>query len=342
MNKETVSPDNTAEVAPLGDEIPTSIAAAESAEAAEPLLPVSVGQSLRRIREAKGISPEKVSQTLKLSLRQIKSIEEDDWENLPCAAVARGFVRNYARLLEIPADPLMSALDTILKPQKLEFQEPNGAKMTVPEHGKISRSELIKVLSALLVLGVAIAIYFIEPKDWLQSTLDSIKTYINLTESDEKPNIESLEIPMSSESLPTAETRETMPTENQPNQETNVPPTSAEKIESGATMPTQSTPQPLSALETLPSAPSAESATTASKKTLKFNFREPSWVEVRNKKGEVLFSQHNSAGSQKDVSGEPPFTLVVGNASYVNLTYQGKSVDLSRQSKDGVARLTLP
>jgi cytoskeleton protein RodZ len=41
------------------------------------------------------------------------------------------------------------------------------------------------------------------------------------------------------------------------------------------------------------------------------------------------------------VEGQPPFTLVVGNAAHVALQYNGKSVDLSKRSKDDVARLTL-
>ena len=75
---------------------------------------------------------------------------------------------------------------------------------------------------------------------------------------------------------------------------------------------------------------------------LKFSFDQPSWVEVRDRSGEVIFSQLCQAGSQRDIEGQPPFSLVVGNSSHVTLLYNGKAVDFSKhRSKDGVARLTL-
>ena len=75
---------------------------------------------------------------------------------------------------------------------------------------------------------------------------------------------------------------------------------------------------------------------------LKFGFDPPSWVEVRDRSGQVIFSQFCSAGSQREIEGQPPFALVVGNSSHVTLLYNGKAVDLSKhRSKDDVARLTL-
>jgi len=41
------------------------------------------------------------------------------------------------------------------------------------------------------------------------------------------------------------------------------------------------------------------------------------------------------------VRGTPPFSLVIGNASHVRLTYNGKPVDLAPHIKVDVARLTI-
>ena len=43
----------------------------------------------------------------------------------------------------------------------------------------------------------------------------------------------------------------------------------------------------------------------------------------------------------REVEGQPPFAVVVGNAGQVTLQYKGKAVDLSKRSKEDVARLTL-
>jgi len=74
---------------------------------------------------------------------------------------------------------------------------------------------------------------------------------------------------------------------------------------------------------------------------IRMTFSRESWVEVRDGAGNVIFGQLNPEGSIRVVRGEPPFALVVGNASGVSLTYNGKTVDLAPHTRTDVARLTL-
>lgn len=52
---------------------------------------VSVGQQLPAARLAKSLSADDVAKALKLSLRQVESIEGDDWQSLPGNTIIRGF-----------------------------------------------------------------------------------------------------------------------------------------------------------------------------------------------------------------------------------------------------------
>ena len=74
---------------------------------------------------------------------------------------------------------------------------------------------------------------------------------------------------------------------------------------------------------------------------LRFVFNGQSWVEVRDAEGKVVFSRTNAAGTERRVQGEPPFSVVVGGASNVQLTYNGNAIDLAPYSTDDVARLQL-
>ena len=74
---------------------------------------------------------------------------------------------------------------------------------------------------------------------------------------------------------------------------------------------------------------------------LGFHFEQESWVEVKDAQGKILLSQLVPAGSYKEVEGQAPLTLVVGNAQSVKLTRNGKPVDLQVAAKSSVARLTL-
>jgi cytoskeleton protein RodZ len=56
----------------------------------------------------------------------------------------------------------------------------------------------------------------------------------------------------------------------------------------------------------------------------------------------MLVSSLNPAGSERVVRGRPPYSLVIGNASAVRVTYEDKPVDLAPHTRQDVARLTIP
>jgi cytoskeleton protein RodZ len=75
--------------------------------------------------------------------------------------------------------------------------------------------------------------------------------------------------------------------------------------------------------------------------TLKFVFKGQAWVEVRDSKGRLLLSRLNAPGSDAEVSGKPPFNVVVGNAPEVQLFYNDHEFDLEPHTKVAVARFTV-
>jgi cytoskeleton protein RodZ len=70
-------------------------------------------------------------------------------------------------------------------------------------------------------------------------------------------------------------------------------------------------------------------------------FEGESWVEVRDGTGSTIFSRLNAAGTERLIRGNPPLSVVVGNASSVKLLYHEKPVDLQPHTKVDVARITL-
>ena len=67
------------------------------------------GAAFREAREAAGLSIPEVAQRLKLTVRLIEAIEANDRQRFPPAVYLRGFVRNYAKLLDLEAEPLLEA-----------------------------------------------------------------------------------------------------------------------------------------------------------------------------------------------------------------------------------------
>ena len=54
-----------------------------------------------------------------------------------------------------------------------------------------------------------------------------------------------------------------------------------------------------------------------------------------------MLSELSAAGSQREIAGEPPLSLVIGNSTQVTLQFRGKVIDLAPYTKNGVARLTV-
>ena len=266
---------------------------------------LSVGQQLAEAREARGLSLADVAKSLKISLHQVAALENDDWANLP-TTIIRGFVRNYARVLGLDADPLMSALARLEMPQEPELTMPTGTPVSISQEDKADRRDYVRVFSGLIILALAILAYFFFPLDMWQSALSALKS---ITQSNEFVVEKNAASPAEVAGKPEAVIAPSEPTV------------------------AQEVPAPAQAV-VVPALPDSSLA------VLKFNFARPAWVEVRDRSGEIIFSQLSQAGSQREIEGHSPFSLVVGNSTHVTLQYKGKSVEFPKRSKD-VARLTL-
>ncbi|MDR1935952.1 MAG: helix-turn-helix domain-containing protein [Candidatus Accumulibacter sp.] len=310
---------------------------------------IDVGQRLRLAREARGISVGETAKALKLSPRQVEAMEANDWFQWP-RTVTRGFVRNYARYIEIDAGPLMAALDQVPMPHGPELAVGAAPSVNMPREGQGDRRrDYVWVVAGLVTLLLALLAYFFIPAETWRSSLESIKALVSeneaLPDAVEPPGVIVVSgvVGEASDTVP-------IPVQAAPEAAFAAPPgepsPSAAPAEPAPSGPSPAPPaliEPPSAqsspAEPAPSGPGAESSPAGS--VLAFSFAERSWVEVRDGGGQVIFSQLNPAGSQREIVGQPPFALVIGNASHVTLKYRGQPVDLSPRSRDDVARLTL-
>lgn len=71
---------------------------------------ISVGATLREAREQQGLSIDEVSGRIKFAPRQIAGLEADDYSAIPEGAFLRGFVRSYARMLQLDEKALIASL----------------------------------------------------------------------------------------------------------------------------------------------------------------------------------------------------------------------------------------
>lgn len=71
------------------------------------------GEHLSHIRVKKGIDLAQVSKDLAIPLKSLQALEKDDYKVLPEATFIRGFIRAYAKYLQVDAQPLIQNFDRL-------------------------------------------------------------------------------------------------------------------------------------------------------------------------------------------------------------------------------------
>ncbi len=71
----------------------------------------SPGQRLRLAREARQLTRDAVAVQMRIEAKVIDALERDDYSQLPAAVFVRGYLRAYAKLVGLAAEPLVEAFD---------------------------------------------------------------------------------------------------------------------------------------------------------------------------------------------------------------------------------------
>jgi len=300
--------------------------------------PRTPGAILAEERERQGLSRTDIAQRLHMSVFQVEALEIGDYDRLPRGPFLRGFTRNYARSLGLEADSLVGLLaqdaprerapDIVVPTQNIRF-DPLGQRLANPY------VKAAGIAAAALVLGFA-AMYwwlFVRPSGGPAAAA--------------KPAAVEIAQP---QPAPAAPAEPAPPGAGTPPQADATPPGStATPAATTAASNTTPAPAPAFAAPAAPAfAPAASApdspppAAAAGEGQLRLTFRGAAWVEIQDARGKVLLSRTHPGGSSAEVAGKPPFTLVIGNAPEVRLSYNGRDVDLAPHTRVAVARFTLP
>jgi cytoskeletal protein RodZ len=68
----------------------------------------TVGQLLKHLRERKGMSVEEVSRSTRVPVTSVERIEADRFDELPGEVFVRGFLKSYARAVEIEPEEILA------------------------------------------------------------------------------------------------------------------------------------------------------------------------------------------------------------------------------------------
>ncbi|PKY10095.1 helix-turn-helix domain-containing protein [Acidithiobacillus marinus] len=262
---------------------------------------------LRSAREARGWTLRQAAAQLHITEIQVQGLEEGNYSVLPGATFARGFLKNYARILGLDPEPLLRSYDASNASSALS---PTRQLLPDGESPLLDYSKRTLLISFLIVVAVVVAVW------WFWGRSGSAVMPSSVTAPPEKSHHRiSKPVTLTTPALTVASGRSV-----------------TADLQSGA-----------AAAIRIPSAPtqSVDAAHDVMNTGIAFQFSANCWVQVKDAEGKTLLAVLGRPGDLFNVhSGKPPYQVLLGNARGVKIQYQGKPVTLSVNAR-GVDRLQL-
>ncbi len=291
------------------------------------------GQLVRAGRESRKLSQQDIADTLNLTLRVVADIEAENWARLPPTAFTRGYLRAYARLLELDPDQVTRAFDTAVgrgamaetataSPSGSSPSAALGRSATMPKMHRARRGGVAELLQkhpgavltgavALVICAVLVVLWAV----WPDAPERSI------------PERQTATAPNSTKPAVAAEPVEPAPVAVAP--ESPAP----------ATVDTPDATQPVEARAV--DSNGARRITSGGDDRLSFVFTDNCWVEIKDPQGVRLFGDLGLAGTSLELVGQAPFRILLGNAPGVTLSFNGERVALTPHTRNNVGTLVL-
>ncbi len=273
------------------------------------LIPMTTGQFLKQERNARKLSLADVARAISLDEQLLAEIEQDQVTHV--ALVYRnGYIRAYARYLKVPEDKIQTLISTS------EIQEPEIRNIfSAPPR----RNPLDKWLRAT---SYVLASLLIGTLAW-QFTHEAVR----LSQNGSRFNNGEEALSRLENNINPNQAKEIRGTVN-----ASIAPLGVLHDSNANGLDTA---EQAWAAVSRPALPDGESR-------LQLSVSADSWVEITDASGQQLEMDLLRGGSDKGYHGKPPFRILLGRASAIRLSVDGKPVDLTGYSSDDVAQLTWP
>ncbi|CAQ83477.1 MULTISPECIES: cytoskeleton protein RodZ [Photorhabdus] len=317
---------------------------------------LTAGHLLRQAREQHGLTQQTVADRLCLKLSTIRDIEED---NIPANMVPtflRGYVRSYAKLVQIPEAEILAILDkhTPAKTAKVSPMQ----SFSLGKKRKKRDNWLMRItwLIILVVISLTGAWWWqnhtAQQKELIsmadQSAVQIAQQNTNAVDLSAGNHEQTTQLQTSEPQVPVVSTENTAQANNNSGEATQpVISTHKQAGEAPEVQPQMTAPLPTNSINQntaqIPDVVENRSAVVTGSDKLVMNFKASCWLQVADAHGKTLFSGTKKKGDSLNLSGSLPYKLTIGAPAAVDVQFQGQAVDLSSFIKAGrIARLKVP
>jgi len=335
--------------------------------AAHPEVAVAPGQNpgelLRLAREKRDWSQAEVARKLNLTVSSLNHVETGAFDKLPGHTFARGYIRAYAKLLDLDQAALVDAFD------RYTGTHAKGSDVhslgRIEEPSRLSHN-ILRGVSLLLLLAVVGGGFVwwqdqgsLRGKDLAKMALE----HVEVESADGTTQIHPLDEP-EDQAVTAGQQAETAPlplaqgTGEQPAAAGEQPAAGTATAPAAAAATAQQAPvqaaasTPVSPATAAPATatPAAPAAAVAASEPVPappgsgkvaIQFTADCWTQVSDGNGKVLFSAIKRKGDNLELTGKPPFAVRLGFARGAQVSYNGQTVDVAPFTSGETARLKL-
>ncbi|WP_413493889.1 RodZ domain-containing protein [Shewanella baltica] len=345
-------------------------------------LDVTLGTLLKDAREKMGLSIQDAAVKLHLRPRIIEDIEADNFTNIASSTYVRGYVKNYARMVSADAALIEACLvrqvPVVTEPAMQSFSRKTTYQASDTRLTWLSIFIVIVLLGSLVVWWMQ-KTTLLSTIDVSQPTAEEVAAVnqtlpgdVLLTETDASQQLTeiaangsmSIDGPIKDTDASTIDVS-TGPTDNNYSQTadtsnedggsaiaaTTGPQTAAlvgqQTVAQQTVVQQPVAQQPVATATPSPASTSpANSVNTlvavAGQSIIDVQLTGDCWINIVDAKGKALVDGVKGAGAAVQVSGVPPFKIILGAPHVATLSLDGQMVSLADFPKGRVARLTLP
>jgi cytoskeleton protein RodZ len=338
------------------------------------------GTILRRAREAKGLDIAAIASMLHLSEFKIKAIEADDFDSLPEPVFVRGYLRNYARIVDEQVEPVLEAYTSFSSEPDIPEQKLVDTDSEIEVNNNPDLVKIITIVVVVALIAIPIVWWWSDLEQIVEEIIDTkgaVQSELPvLSSKPEEEKEEEIDLPgtiplelseIGDVSQPIAEVKsgeervkatiETKPVVSEI-KELELPESQIKPI----TIPEQpvvaeAKPEPIAKEQTEPKQnpkPVVSKPVSTSKpipiptrkpvraeQGVWFKFVDSGWVKVRDARNRVILIGDHNKGAIKKLGSAMPYKVVLGNSKAVKVEINGKVVDVEKYSSGGVARFTI-
>ncbi|HRL94191.1 MAG TPA: helix-turn-helix domain-containing protein [Pseudomonas sp.] len=322
------------------------------------------GETLRKARESKNLAQAEVAQQLNLTLRALTQVEAGAFDKLPGHTFARGYIRAYAKLLELDQDRLVADFDA--------YTGTDSAGSSVHALGRIEEpthlaQSLLRFVSVGLLLGLLAVSFFWWQEQSTRKDSDAAVSraleHVEVESADGTTEIHPLDEPedqavadgqalivepaseiepeLAAQAATAAPAADTATSASQP---APVVEPAAVVVAPVAAVPAAPVSAALPSVTPVVEAPGSAPApvqAAAGQALVNIQFTANCWTQLTDANGKVLFSALKRAGESLELTGKPPLELRLGFARGAQVSYNGQAVDVAPYTSGETARMKL-